>query len=212
MALRNFISEDLRGSLRGYPAGAFSTNQPILIRGVSVIGDTLPEVWAYDAASTATDDGVTVLKPNSLTITDPGRYLRQFVINAPLTRTFNNAPGRALVSVNNVANGFQISSSKDTSVNYSVSISTSVSLSGNSSGYAVLEICSTNSVTPGDWAEIARTASGQSGSLVVGLVLNQTGGGNLSGMVPAGYYARIRTVNVSGTPTYAMNGQQEVTL
>lgn len=127
-----------------------------------------------------------------------------------MTKTFNNTPGRSLVTTAAAANGFQISSTRDASVSYSTSISTSVSLSGNSSGYVVLEICPTNSAVAGNWIEINRFTSGQSGTLVVGLILNQVGGGTVSGMVPAGYYARLRSVNVSGTPTYTTNGQQEV--
>lgn len=132
-----------------------------------------------------------------------------FITSMP-TKTFNNAPARSIVSTAAAANGWQVSLTKDANVSYSASINTSVSLSGNSSGYIVLEICPTNSSTAVNWIEINRISSGQSGTLVVGLVLNQVGGAPLTGLVPAGYYARIRSVNVSGTPTYTTNGQQEV--
>lgn len=135
------------------------------------------------------------------------------VLNVPQyispTLSFNNAPGRSVVATTG-ATGFQVSSTRASLVNYSVTISTTVSLSGNSTGYVALQICSTNSATAGDWIEVARTASGQSGTLVVGLTLNQTGGGNLSGVVPAGYYAKILSVNTAGTPTYTYNSGQEV--
>lgn len=129
------------------------------------------------------------------------------------SRSFNNAPARALVTVASAANGFQISASRDASVSYSANIATSLTLTGGSSGYVALEICPTNSSTAANWVEISRVSQGQSGSgLVVGLALNNSGGGSLSGIVPAGYFVRLRSVSVSGTPTYTLNGQQEVQL
>lgn len=133
-------------------------------------------------------------------------------LGAPVARSFNNTASRSLVSVAAAANGFQPSATRDAIVNYSVTISTTVSLSGNATGYVALEVCSTNSATAANWIEIGRSASGQSGTLVVGLTLTQTGGGQLGGVVPAGYYTRLRTVNTSGTPTYVYNSGQEVLL
>lgn len=133
------------------------------------------------------------------------------VINIPQnTHIVNNNPGRLLVSNASAANGFQVSATRDADVRYSVTINTTVSLSGNASGYAIIETCPTNSSTSSDWTEVARVTSGQSGSLVIGLVLNQSGGGQISAFVPSGYYARIRTVSTSGTPTFTLNSQQEV--
>lgn len=125
--------------------------------------------------------------------------------------SFNNAPGRTIQTVAAAGNGWQVSSTHPADVRYSVTIGTTVSLSGNSTGYVVMEIAATNSSTAGNWTEIARVASGQSGTLVIGLTLNQTGGGCLSGSVPAGYYVRVRSVNTAGTPSYTMNSGQEVT-
>lgn len=126
-------------------------------------------------------------------------------------RTVNNAPGRSIVTTAAAANGFQVSSIKEADISYSVSINTSVSLSGNSSGYVVLEICPTNSATAGDWIEVSRVSSGQSGTLVIGLTLNQLAGAPISATkVTPGYYARIRSVNLAGTPTYALTSQREV--
>lgn len=126
-------------------------------------------------------------------------------------RSFANTASRSLTTSTGAA-GFQLSSTRDSMVNYSATISTSVSLSGNSSGVVVLEIAPTNSATAGDWVEIGRTASGQSGTLVIGLTLNQVGGGQIGGVVPAGYFAKLRTINTAGTPTYTYNSGQEVLL
>lgn len=127
------------------------------------------------------------------------------------TKSFNNNPMRSIVTGTG-ATGFQVSSSRDAEVNYSIAVSTTVSLSGNATGYVVLEVAPTNSATPSDWVEIARTTSGQSGTLVVGLTLTQLGGGQIGGVIPAGYYVKIRSVNTAGTPTYTYNSGQEVLL
>lgn len=189
------------------PFTGINPDQPIIISGTTAAPST-GEVWAYDPTSLAIENGVSVLKPTDLLTTDPGRFIRLSVMGSP-TKVFNNTPGRTLTASTG-ATGFQPSASSDTLVNYSTSISTSITLSGNSAGYVALEISPTNSATPANWVEIGRVSSGQSGVLAVGLSLNQTGGGQLTGVVPAGYFAKIRTVNTAGTPTYAVNGQQEV--
>lgn len=128
----------------------------------------------------------------------------------PAAKSFNNTPTITIQTTAAAANGDRLSTFRDAEVSYSVSIDTSVSLAGNSSGYVVLEIAASNSTTASDWKEINRVSSGQSGALVIGLTLNQTGGGNISGLVPAGYYRRLRKVNVAGIPTITLTGCQEV--
>lgn len=135
--------------------------------------------------------------------------LLQWQKNHPISKSYNNSPGRSLTTGTG-ATGFQISSTQDSIVNYSITISTTSTLTGNSSGYVALEISPTNSSTAGDWVEIGRSPSGQSNTLVIGITLNQTGGGQLGGIIPAGYYCKLRSVNVSGTPTYTYNSGQEV--
>lgn len=152
---------------------------------------------------------------NSISVTGNASYNSStgvITVNNPSTRSYNNAPSRSIVTTAGAANGFQLSTTRDANVNYSVTINTSISLSGNATGYVVLEICPTNSANAGDWVEIGRTPSGQTGTLVVGLVLNQVGGGQVGGIVPSGYYARLRSVNTNGTPTYTYNSGQEVLL
>jgi hypothetical protein len=124
--------------------------------------------------------------------------------------SINNSPGRSLVTVAAAANGWQVSSTRNAEVRYSVTIVSTASLSGAQSGYVVLEICPTNSSTAGDWVEIARVSNGQSVALAIALTAVATGGGQINGTVPAGYYVRQRSVNVSGTPTFSTNGQQEI--
>lgn len=199
------LAANTRAELRGYIG--VTADQPIVVGG-STTTPLQAEIWEWDPISTALDDNLTVLLPTAMSPSDSGRFVR-ICVTGPTAKTFNNTPGRTLTTGTG-ATGFRPSTNRDTEARYSVSINTSVSLSGNSSGYAVLEICPTNSVTAGDWIEISRFSSGQSGTLVVGLTLNQIGGGQVGGIIPIGYYAKIRTVNLSGIPTYAVNGQQEV--
>lgn len=133
------------------------------------------------------------------------------LINKP-TRTFNNSPSHSIQTVAAAANGFQISATQDANVTYSTTIVTTATIGGTSSGYIVLEICPTNSATAGNWIEIGRLTNAQSISLALALQSVQTAGTPIFGMVPGGYYARLRSVNVSGTPTYTYNSGQEVKL
>lgn len=199
------LSANNRAELRGYIG--VTADAPILVGG-SAAAPMTAEVWVWDPASTATDDGITALLPTAMVAANPGRFVRLSVCG-PSSKNFNNNPARTLTSGTG-ATGFRPSTVRDTQVSYSVQIDTTVSVSGNSTGYVVLEICPTNSATAGDWVEISRIASGQSGTLVVGLTLNQIGGGCLSGIIPAGYYAKQRTVNTAGTPAFTARGQQEV--
>lgn len=139
-------------------------------------------------------------------------FIGLFDFSKPIPKVFNNNPGRSLVSVANAANGFQISASRDAFVNYSVTITTAVQIGliTNVDGYAILEICATNSSTGADWTGIGRTPQAQNIGIALALSSTQKGSGQVGGCVPAGWYARIRTINVAGTPTYAMNEQQEV--
>lgn len=125
--------------------------------------------------------------------------------------SFNNAPGRStIVTVAAAANGFQVSSTNNATVSYSITIVATATIGGSSSGYVVLEIASTNSTNPSDWKEISRVSNGISVTLALTLQSIQTVGGTVSGAVPAGYYVRERSVNVAGTPTYTYNSGQEV--
>lgn len=92
---------------------------------------------------------------------------------------------------------FQPSATLDSVVTYTVQIASNISLSGSSLGSVFLEVSQNNST----WTEIARAVNNQSGTLVVGLALNQTLAIPLFGYIPPGYYVRIRTVTTnSGTP------------
>lgn len=126
--------------------------------------------------------------------------------------TFDNAPSRSIVTTAAAANGFQLSSTRNASVYYSVNIATTATIGGASDGYIALEIAATNSTTASDWKEVSRSRNGQTITLAIALQSAQNITAELMNIVPAGYYARLRSVNTSGTPTYTFVSGQEVQL
>lgn len=115
-------------------------------------------------------------------------------------KSFNNSPSHPIQTVAAAANGFQISSTRDTLVSYSVSTSTTANIGGSSSASIYLEICSTNSATAANWAAVAEVQNSQAITLALALQSVQTIATVLSAIVPAGYYARLRS---SGSGTYS---------
>jgi len=116
----------------------------------------------------------------------------------PPARTFQN-PARTL----NTA--FQISTTKDANVYYSVEITVASALLGNVSGRVHLEYADDSGFTT-NVVDVNSSPNGTSG------VLNLTnlGPGNVAGWIPAGKYARMRTENVNGTPTFTFVRSQEM--
>lgn len=106
---------------------------------------------------------------------------------------------------------FQVSPSRWSNVRYSVDISTTVSLSGGAVGRVVLEMATNSAFTTGV-QELQSFGNGNTGTLVIGLVLTQLGTACLSGQVPPGNYVRLRTVNTTGTPSFSYISGQEVLL
>lgn len=127
-------------------------------------------------------------------------------------RSFNNAPTRPLVSVAAAANGYQINATRDAQVSYSCAVTTTATIGGASSGQVVLEICPTNSASAAAWITVGTIGNGQTITLAVALQSAQVTTESFSTLVPAGYYARLRTVSVSGAPTFSYVAGQEVLL
>lgn len=104
---------------------------------------------------------------------------------------------------------FQISSTRDSLVSYSVDINTQATLLGGQTGTVFLEYANDSGFTSGV-TEVARFVNGNSVSLAIAITLNQNVTGTLTGAVPAGKYVRIRTANTTGTPTFTYRSGQEV--
>lgn len=186
--------------------------------------------WASEFTTITLDNLVTVFTPKvianaslfgyTITSTDI-MWLSPNVVSpeqlvalkaATLTKVYTNNPSHLFVTTAAAANGFQLSSTRESEVRYSCTIVTAATLASGAVGTIVLEIAATNSSTASDWKEIGRMTNGQVFSLAVAIGCTQTTASELSARVPAGYYIRLRTISTTGTPTFTLNGGQEVLL
>lgn len=102
------------------------------------------------------------------------------------------------------ATGFQVSATRNATVSYAVNIATVATLGAPSAGYITMEIAPTNSSNAADWFEVGTRCRADN---TVGLLAVQSTQGNgcsLSAPIPAGYYVKLRSVTVSGTPTFTL--------
>lgn len=111
------------------------------------------------------------------------------------TRTLNSA--------------FQISASRDAWATYSVQITVTASIGGGQDGDVFLDIASDSGFTA-NVQSLSVAPCSQTYTLAVAIQGVQKCSANVSGFVPAGYYARLRTVNNTGSPSYAYRLGQEV--
>lgn len=116
-------------------------------------------------------------------------------IQSAATRTLNTA--------------FQVSTTRDALVNYSVQCTITASIAGGQSCDVILEIATDAAFTAGVQT-IGIIGTGQTYTLAIAIQGVQPQTAQVTGYVPAGYYARLRTVNVSGSPTYAYRAGQEI--
>lgn len=94
---------------------------------------------------------------------------------------------------------------------YSIKIATGLSIAGGAEGEVYADQADDSGFTT-NVVNLGVISNGQTGTLVVGLAVNQTITLELStGFVPSGKYLRLRTNNVSGTPTYALTKVREST-
>lgn len=124
-----------------------------------------------------------------------------FAFNASLYTLSQAAATRSIG-----ATGFQISTTQNAEVRYTVQIVTTATIGSGGTGYVALQMSPDNV----NWTEIGRITNGQVITLAIALNSVQTITGQLSGFIPAGYYVRLLSVNTTGTPTYSYVSGQEV--
>lgn len=130
------------------------------------------------------------------------------LINAMSTKCGMPSQGPASRPLNSA---FQINMTRGAFVSYSVQMTVTASISGGQNGDVILEIASDSGFTA-NVQTIAIAGLGQTYTLAIALQGVQLQTGVVAGFVPAAYYARMRTVNNTGTPTYAYRVGQEVLL
>jgi len=80
MPLTAFLSTPSRADMYGYD-GQQDTQQLQCYNEL--------EQWRFDANSTASDNGLTVIKPTSILLTDPGRWVFQYKMQSKKQETFS---------------------------------------------------------------------------------------------------------------------------
>lgn len=122
----------------------------------------------------------------------------------PAAKSFAN-PTRSL----NTA--FQVDSTRDAAVSYSVDVACALSLTGGQTGTVYLRYADDSGHTT-NVKEVCRFVNGNTGTLTIGLNITQNNTGTLSGIVPGGKYAKLVTENTTGTPSFTYRNAQEVLL
>jgi len=120
------------------------------------------------------------------------------------------APSRSQSSATRAFNtAFQISATRDAMASYSVQCVITASIAGGQSCDVILEIATDAAFTTGVQT-VGIVGTGQTYTLAVALQGVQPQTSQLFGYVPAGYYARLRTVSVTGAPTFLYRAGQEI--
>ena len=126
--------------------------------------------------------------------------------------TIPTVPAYSQSSVTRTLNTvFQPSTTRNVLGVYSITIANVLTITGGAAGTVILEIATNSGFTTGV-QELGRIANSNSGTLVVGLTLNDSITAQVKGTIPAGNYARLRTVNTTGTPTFTYVSGQETLL
>ena len=131
-----------------------------------------------------------------------GEAALQAQITAINSRSFAN-PSRTL----NTA--FQVSTTRDAIVNYSVDIACTLALLVGQSGTVFLEYADNQTFTT-NVKEVSRFVNTNTATLNVSVTLTQAVTGVLGGLIPTGKWVRLRTANNTGTPTFNFRSSQEV--
>lgn len=106
---------------------------------------------------------------------------------------------------------YRVSTTRPAWVTYSVQLTVTATIAGGQNGDVVLEIASDAGFTTAVQT-LSISGLGQVYSLAVAIQGVQPQTGVVSGFIPAGYYARLRTVNNTGAPTYLFRAGQETVM
>lgn len=205
-------------------AKVFPTNLSSFINGPGYIDSTAltPYLLSTTAASTYATQTALALKydasnpsgfvttagaRSAISVTGNGSYNSStgvINISGGGSRTFQY-PSRSLNTC------FQISTSQDADFHYAVDVTTGLSLTSGAQGTVIATSYTNSGCTSGAQA-LTDGTSGQSGTLIVGLGINQVVDVELNGTLPKNTWMKITTANTVGTPTFAIRAAQAETL
>lgn len=166
---------------------------------VTSVGLSVPTAFSVSAPITSAGDiTLTCVGSSTQYITGQGNLatLPTVFVPTPIaagTRNFNQA--------------YQLSSTNSSYITVSPQVSCAHSVSGGQSGTVTLEISPNGST---GWIFIGVLVGENTGSLSLGINTVDVTGCQLSTTLPPGYYWRLTTANVTGTPTYTFNGGAEI--
>lgn len=106
---------------------------------------------------------------------------------------------------------FQASSTRDTQVIYNSEISSSLTVIGGQRGTLFLQTYTDSACTLGV-QEIMRSTNGNTSGLAVAVGSVATSTLSVTGIVPAGLWIKLNTVNDTATPTFTARPGQEISL
>lgn len=197
-----FLTDTLNLKASTASLSALSSSLSSLSSAVSALGPAL-NIAAFMGSNGSTS-------PFIASSTQNGFMSAAMAIKVSALTTRSMATSTRSIVTGTGATGFQVSSTRDAEVRYSTTIVTTSNIAGSQNGTVVLEIAPTNSVTASDWSEIGRCTNGTSYTLAIAIQGVSTQACQITGYVPSGYYAKIRSINNAGTPTFSFNSSQEV--
>lgn len=217
-------STALTSTLAGYATtGALATglagklNAPTGTTAQYIRGDgslaTLPAPGTGTVTSIAAGTGLsggTITTSGTISMPNTGTAGSYANVTTDAQGRVTAGTNRSQVAATRALNtAFQISATRDAWVSYSVQITVTASIAGGQNGDVVLEVASDSGFTT-NVQTLAISGLGQTYTLAVALQGVQPQTGVVTGYVPAGYYARLRTVSATGTPAFAYRAGQEV--
>lgn len=165
-----------------------------------------PSASGTDVATSVIGSIVPGMISSTITATVPG-LISAAVASALASLNALKAPTVSVVS-RTLGTAFKPSATRPVLCLYSGRVASSLSLAGGSGGR--LELVSDSAATPTTIR--ARVAGGSTGTLAVGLGVNDVAEGLLMYMAPANDNVLLRGVNETGTPTFTLTTQIEIML
>lgn len=193
----------LSATATGSASWASITGTPTTLSGYGITdGVTLSALSAY-ATTTALTSGLAT-KFNTPTGT-ASQYIRGDGSLATLPAASTPSQAAATRTLNTI---YQVSATRGAWATYSVQLQVTATIAGGQNGDVILEIASDSAFTA-NVQTLSISGLGQTYSVAVAIQGVQPQTGVVSGFIPAGYYARLRTVNNTGTPTFTYRAGQE---